>query len=344
MTDIETYPECLRRPDAGGHVQTRTNRTEARYRTRFAGMIRTLCKQKRWASADARDLATDLGQRAGLYEENSLKQYHGAIRQNLRDRWDDGSITRSEIEEIDALLRSHVPATGKKRAGQARTSAGRAKSVLPEQIAAIVSILLINPTPIRQIAAAQLEHGVNLATRPGEFLSIRQDPLGRFWVRSAKYSEANKRGLQPARVVPTDDYKSWEIAELQSIAEMIAAERANGATTQKLLRRCQRAIRLARKEVGGRSRRVAAYTVRHQARANLAAMGMAPEEVAVIMGHAGAGTAQSHYAPARRAWRGMANRTPPAVDVALVARVRPVHPSRGWGADRARTPERGPKF
>lgn len=64
----------MRRPDAGGHVQTRPNRTEARYRTRFAGMIRTLCKQ-----------------------------YHGAIRQNLRDRWDDGSIMYPQF-----LHRTHL--------------------------------------------------------------------------------------------------------------------------------------------------------------------------------------------------------------------------------------------
>ncbi|MHA6730187.1 hypothetical protein [Devosia sp. A369] len=344
MTAIETYPECLRRPDAGGYVQTRTKRTEARYRTRFAGMIRTLCKQKRWASADAHDLATDLGERAGRYEENSLKQYHGAIRQNLRDHWDAGSIAQDEIEEIDALLRAQRPAPRKKKPSQARTSACRAKSVRPEQIAAMVSILLIDPTPIRQIAAAMLEHGANLATRPGEFLTIKQDPEGRFWVRSAKYSETNRRGLQPARVVPTDDYEPAEIAELQCTADMIAAERAHGATTAKLLRRCQRAIRLARADVGGRSRKIAAYTVRHQARANLAAMAMAPEEIAVIMGHASAGTAQSHYAPARRAWRGMANRTPPAVDPVLVAMVRPAHPSRGWEVSRTKAPEPGLKF
>ena len=344
MTTIETYPECLRRPDAGGRVQTRTKRTEARYRTRFAGMIRTLCKQKRWASADAHDLATDLGERAWLYEENSLKQYHGAIRQNLRDRWDEGSIAQGEIEEIDVLLRSQQPAPRKKKPSEARTSAGRAKSVRPEQIATIVLVLLIDPTPIRQITAAMLEHGVNLATRPGEFLTIRQDPLGRFWVRSAKYSKANRRGLQPARMVPTDDYEGWELTELQGIAALIATERVNGATTQSLLRRCQRAIRLARKEVGGRSRRVVAYTVRHQARANLAAMNMSAEEVAVIMGHASAATAQSHYAPARRAWHGMANRTPPAVDAALVAKVRPAHPSRGWGVSRTKAPRPGSKF
>ncbi|MHA6691237.1 hypothetical protein [Devosia sp. A449] len=344
MTAIETYPECLRRPDAGGYIQTRTDQTEARYRTRFAGMIRTLCKQKPRMAADAHSLATDLSERAWQYAANTLKQYHATIRQNLRDRWDDGSIIPDEIEEIDALLRAQQPAPRKQKPRQARTSAGRAKSARPEQIAAIASVLLIDPTPIRQIAAAMLEHGVNLATRPGEFLTIKRDPRGRFWVRSAKYSLSNRRGLQAARTVPIDDYEPREIAELQVIADMIAAERSNGATTPKLLRRCQRAIRLARKDVGGRSRKIAAYTVRHQSRANLAAMDMTPGEIAVIMGHASAGTAQSHYAPARRAWRGMANRTPPAVDAALVAMVRPTHRSRGWDVGRANMTVPGPKF
>jgi hypothetical protein len=344
LTVTETYPECLRRPDTGGHVQTRTPETEDRYRKRFAGMIRTLCRQKRLASADAMDLAVDLGDRSTHYTANSLKQLHAAIRQHLRDRWNDGSISHEEVKDIDAVLRSHRSAAAKARPSAARTSARRAKSVKPEQIAAIVSMLLVDPTPIRQIAAGMLEHGVNLVTRPSEFLSIMQGSDSRFYVRSAKYSESNERGLQPVRLVPTDDYEPWEFTELQCIAGLIAAERANGATTQKLLRRCQSAIRLARDEVGGRSRRVTAYTVRHQGRANLAAMGLAPEEVAVVMGHASAGTAQSHYSPARRAWRGMAQRTPPVVDAALVAMVRPAHPSRGWSAERIMTSQIELKF
>jgi len=309
----------------------------SRYRTRFTGMIRTLCRTKRWISADAHDLALDLRARGSVYSENSLKQYHCAIRQNLRDRWDAASVTQQEVEDIDALLRSQTPAPRKTKVKQLRTSAGRAKSVRPEQIAAIVSVLLADPTPIRQIAAAMLEHGVNLATRPSEFLSIERD-LFSFRVRSAKYSETNRRGLQAMGILPTDDYEPGQIAELQDITEIIVAERTSGATTEKLLRRCQRAIRLARQQVGGRSRRVTAYSVRQQSRANLVAMGLNPEEVAVIMGHASSGTAQSHYAPARRAWCGIANQTAPAIDADLVARVRPARRTRGWGVERDRSP------
>lgn len=343
MTATQPYPACLSRPDAGGHIQTRTAQTETRYRKRFAGMIRTLCKQHGKTAADAMDLAIDLSERAHRYTANTLKQYHGAIRQHLRDCYDDAGITLDEIEAVDALLRAHRPAPKKEKSGKGHTSAGRAKSIQPAQISAIVAVLLRKPTPIRQIAAGMLEHGVMLLTRPGEFLTIKPDPQNRFWVRSAKYSEANRRGLQPARIVPTDDYEDSEIAELKHLSSLIYAERASGATTSKLLRRCQRAIRQARKMVGGRSRRVAPYTVRHQGRANLSAMGMAPEAVAVLMGHASAGTAQSHYSPARCGWRGMSRVTLPTVDAVLLGRVRPAHPSRGWDAGRTLEPAYQPR-
>lgn len=41
MTDTDTYPPCLRRSDAGGHIQTRTAQTEDSYRKRYDGMTKT---------------------------------------------------------------------------------------------------------------------------------------------------------------------------------------------------------------------------------------------------------------------------------------------------------------
>jgi len=329
MTD-DIYPACLRRPNAGGHVQTRTATTERRYRARFDGMIKTLCREKHWTEADARDLADDLGERAFRYTRNTLAQYHAAIRQNLRDRLDQGSITPGEVVVIDAILQAQDPVSRSNKCKLPQTSARRARSASPEQIAAIVAALLRDPTPIRQIAAGMLDYGVDLATRPSEVLTLRFDASGNLWVKSRKHSETNGRALQPVRQVPIDNLAPFEIAELRDLAALIAAERANGAKTHKLLRACQRAIRVARAEVAGRSRRITAYTARHQARANLVAMGLTPEEVAVIMGHASTATAQSHYAPARRAWKGMTGARPPVVDPDLVAMVRPIHPSRGW--------------
>lgn len=339
MTESETYPECLRRPDAGGHVQTRTTQTEKRYRKRYDGMARTLCRRHRTDAVTPFEMAADLGYRASGLSENGLKQYHAVIRQHLRDLWDERNIALTEIARIDAMLRQQtpMPKAAKVKAGH-KTSAGRAKSVQPETLSALVSELLVRPTPIRRIAAALLEYGVELATRPGEFLSMREDPIGRLWVRSAKYSETNGKGLQPARMLVVDNLDTFEIDELKEIATLLLAERAESATSTSLLRRCQHAIREARKAVGGRARRVTAYTVRHQARANMAAMGMAPEEVAVVMNHASAMTAQSHYAPARSAWRGSVNAKPPTVDPELVAKVRPGNKSRGWATQSSPAP------
>lgn len=312
-------------------MQTRQRKTEAGYRKRYTGMIRTLCRRQKVVSVNVEDLAAEVGRRASRLTPNSLKQYHAVLRQQLRDLWDQGAIAEEEVERIDAMLRMQrpMPETSKDKAGR-RTSARRAKSVRPETLSALVSELLSDPTAIRRIAAAQLEYGVVIATRPSEFLTLNVDANDRLWVTSAKYSEANRRGLQPERSVALDHLDPGDIVELREIAGLLLAERKAGATTASLLRRCQNAIRVARTEVGGRSKTVTAYTVRHQARANMAAMEMTPEEVAVMMNHASATTAQSHYAPARQGWKGLKGIAPPAVDPVLVAKVRPGNRSRGW--------------
>jgi len=340
MTDISHYPECLRRPDAGGHVQTRSTQSEHGYRERYLGMTKTLCRKLSMDVVSVADVAIDIGHRASRLKPNALKMYHACVRQHLRDRWDEDRITLEEIERIDTLMRDQVPmaktAKGKK---ENNTSAGRAKSVKPETLSALVSQLLARDTSIRRIAAALLEYGVELATRPGEFLTLREDSFGQLWVSSAKYSKINGKGLLPLRMPIVDHLEPFEIEDLKRIAALIKAERENGATTNKLLRRCQRAIREARKVVRGRSKKVTAYTVRHQARANMAAMGMTPAEVAVVMNHANADTAQSHYSPARRAWKGSEGAKPPALDPDLVAKVRPGNRTRGWTAGQSTGPK-----
>jgi hypothetical protein len=343
MTDNDTYPPCLRRTDAGGHVQTRTTQTDDGYRKRYDGMARTWCRTHGQDVVTPFDLATDLGYRASGLSENALKQYHAVMRQHLRDLWDDGAISLGLIERIDALLRQQtpLPKPTKGKAGN-KTSAGRAKSIKPEALSVLVTELLHRPTPIRQIAAAQLEHGVNLLTRPAEFLAMAETEPGLFRVPSAKYSQSNRRGLEPYRTLPTGDYSAFEHDDLRTVIVLIAQELADGATLFSIQRRCQNAIREARKALPGR-RKIVAYTARHQGRANLAAMGMPPEEVAAIMGHASATTAQSHYAPARRAWKGMADAEPPAVDPDLVANVRPGNSSRGWGVQPQEQPEPKPR-
>lgn len=54
--------------------------------------------------------ALDVGSRATTYSANTLKQYHAAIRQHLRDSWENATISVAEIERIDALLRQQTPA------------------------------------------------------------------------------------------------------------------------------------------------------------------------------------------------------------------------------------------
>jgi hypothetical protein len=334
MANIGTYPPGLCRGNARGQVQTRTAQTEQAYRDRYQGLAKAWSRRfDEWQLNPAElvlAVATDLSRRAATYEKSSLKLYHAAIRQHLRDLFDEDLISTEQIERIDGLmLRKPEPDKARQHRRSKKTSARRAKSVKPETLSVLVAVLLEHPTAIRRIAAAQLERGVELATRPAEFLAMRETTPGVFCVPSAKYSVSNERGLVPFRTLPIDDYTSADITELRDIIALIAVEFANGSTLYHIQRRCQRAIREARKALRSK-RKVTAYTTRHQARANLTAMGMTAEELAVVMGHASARTAQACYAPARQAWRGMSRLRPPTVDPELVARVRPDTRARPW--------------
>lgn len=154
MGDISHYPECLRRGDAGGQVQTRTQQSEMRYRKRYVGMARTLSRQLGVDMVTPADMAADLGHRASRLKASALKQYSACIRQHLRDLWDEEAISLAEVERIDAILRKQHPmARGTKGKAGRRTSAGRAKSVNPARLTALVGELLSRPTAIRRIAA-----------------------------------------------------------------------------------------------------------------------------------------------------------------------------------------------
>ena len=342
MTRSSDYPACLCRPDASGRVQTRSEETEQRYRARYEGMVRTYCHRHHVDVVECADLAEEAGHKSKSLSAKTLTQYHAAIRQHLRDCWDESGVDIKEVERIDALLRDQRSLV---KAGQAsaeqknRTSAGRAKSMTELELMMLVTKLLEHPTRIRQIAVGLLEHSVQLATRPSEFLSIREVSEGHFVVPSAKFSPENGRGLQPFRVVPTDDYEPADLIDLRHVIDLIELEHAEGATTASLLRRCQHAIREARKSLPGRNKKIAPYTGRQQARANLAATGAPPEDVAVVMGHASADTAQSHYSPARRAWPGAKAKPAPKVDPTLAGKVRPARPSRGWNRGNDNTPK-----
>ena len=131
MPDASSYPDCLRRGDTGGHIQTRTVQTEHRYRERYEGLARTWCRQHGQDVVTPLELATDLGYRAASFSANSLRQYHAVIRQHIRDLWDDGAIKLDEIERIDGRLRLQMPAPrNRTRRKGGKTSAGRARSML----------------------------------------------------------------------------------------------------------------------------------------------------------------------------------------------------------------------
>ena len=332
------YPACLRRSDAGGHVQTRTADTVEKYRRRIAGIARRSRLQDAGVplcpADEAAAIVREIGRRSLTLRPAALRQYHAAVRQHLRDLFDATAISSERIEELDALLCDQLRNRTAALRSQSRSRGHvRAKKLPAPVLSLLAAALLRRPTAIRQIAAGLIAFGVLLGTRPIEFLTLRETGSDEFFVTSAKFSVSNRRGLAPIRRVPTDDFDEREKALLRTVIALIGRERAAGATLESMQRRCQRAIRLARAAAATKVN-VTCYSARHQARANMCASGMSPVDVAVVLGHASDRTAQTHYASARSAWRGPP-RAPLAVDPDLAGQVR-VHP-RGW----ANTLERG---
>lgn len=325
MTVSRPYPECLRRPDRGGRVQTRSPETEDSYRIRYDGMARRLGARAQCPMASVDDVITDVVARAPRLSEQSFRQYRCAILQHLRDAWDEGKISPERVEALEARLR--LPDKADRSGSSSRashphqaTSAGRLRSVTAGWLSSVATGLFREGTDAARVAAGILEHGVRLGLRPSEWFSAHK--VGNVLrCRSGKYSVENGRALGETRDVSLQGYDADDLADLADLLAAIARVLAQAGRADLALRRIQAVLRNVRSEIGLGG--ICLYTSRQQCRANLAAAGLTREEIAVWMGHASADTAGSHYAPARKGWRSARHFKPAPVDDALLARVRP---------------------
>ena len=322
---MDTLPYLLRRPvPRTGLVQSRSPATLAAYRKRYDGMVRTL--ESRWD--DGRygpfDVAIDLVQRAPGLRRASVRQYRAAILQHLRDLWDRGAIDEDEIKTVVDMLdtaKGMTPADAR-RAASFRTSAGRRKSASRMEVLTLAADVARRRSSVAHITADMLRLGVLVGARPGELFSLFRAPDGSFWVRSAKFSIRNGRGLDTIRRLDLSLLGQDLRKRLDALMLAIRVLLAGGATADQLLRRCQALLRRVKAGHCVPSRRICLYTARQQCAANWKARGAGPAELAVWMGHASTDTATRHYARGSAGWREYMAQPLPPVDPELVAKVR----------------------
>jgi integrase len=312
------FPSCLQVADRAGKLRVRSPKTESDYRRRFAGMAVTLANKLGVPHVEVDQVIEDLRGRAPTLMKRSYYLYRATILQQLRDLYVAGAI--SDVEA--AKLVERMKPAARPVVSKTRKMSNRRRHFRPETQGALVSILSRRRSETAQNLAEMLEFGPEIGVRPCEFFGCRLE--GRtLWISSAKFSEANERGIAESRPLELLQLNDHELKELANLIERLNLElQAVGGNRTQLVRRYSALMRRTRDLVSTASRLTIGST-RHQFRANLAKAGYSREEVAAAMGHAVATTAETHYGHKSRGWSLKENRRPISVPANLVARVRP---------------------
>lgn len=320
MTNPVRFPVCLERPDFSGATLTRSAKTEAAYRKRYAGMEKTLSR-KRGEPVSVIDVIDDLRRRAPSLKANSYYLLRATVLQQLRDWFSEGTLTVEKAERlVESLTLPHAKIGV--AAPKGRTSSGRRHHIKPEGISALATMARSRKHPTFDNLAGLLEYGIKVGTRPCELMGARL--IGRkLYIVSAKVSVANQRGLAASRVIGLlSDFDDFDLNEFSQLLTRLSAELASvNGDRARLVRRYGGALRRLRHGEAWASR-VTLRTTRSQCRATLARARFTAPEIASILGHASAETGPSNYGRANKGWRLPPDYAPLAISTEMLARVR----------------------
>lgn len=323
MTGIPEFPNCLQRSDLGGATLVRTSKTEEAYRTRYAGMAKTLAR-KHDEPVSVIDVIEDLRRRAPSLKRNSYYLFRAAILQELRDWFQEGFLSDEKAQQLVGRLtpEGQIKSVGT-LAPTGRTSADRRCHVRPETLAALAVKARDHNHPTFNNLADLLEFGIKVGTRPCELIGARLEGR-KLSIVSAKVSSANGRGLAEVRDIGLlEDFDDFDLDGLRRLLTRLADELATvrGDRTR-LVRRYGDALRRLRRGLPWAAR-VTLKTTRSQCRATLARGRYSPTEIASLFGHASAETAASNYGRVNKGWHPIQGGVPLAISSNMLARVRP---------------------
>jgi hypothetical protein len=312
------FPACLRETDKSGKLRVRNTNTEEDYRKRYGGMAVTLAKKLGEPHVEIYQVIDDLRVRAPWLKKRSYYQYRAVILQSLRDLYRDGGVSDAEVESLVQRMKPTEEAlVGSKINGKSF----RRRHFSPATRGALISILGQRDNETARNLADILDFGPEIGVRPCEFFGCRLK--GRIlWVSSAKYSEANERGIAECRPIELLGFNDVELGELADLIARLNRELAAvGGDRTKIVRRYSAMMRRVRDFVPSASGLTIGST-RHQFRANLAAAGYSREEVAAAMGHAVVRTAEAHYGRKNKGWHPDKRYRPIGVPANIIACVR----------------------
>lgn len=240
-------------------------------------------------------LVDDLIARKPTITPNTFRQYKAAISYVLRT-----FVKQVPTDRLAPAINrlSSTSTAGCKRKSQ-RTSAKRAKRLQQADFDAINTHL--REWPRRSVLTLPTMQAMMVlrltGARPCELLHIAAQSIGEKAVevtlRNAKAT--NGRALGEDRIIRFSGLTNAEANALlgwRDILEGLTPKYPTGTIIKKIEKYFSRA---ARRALGARAKYPTLYSLRHQFAADAKASGLAPNEVAALMGHASDVTAQKHY-------------------------------------------------
>jgi hypothetical protein len=285
-------------------------------------MAKTLAR-KCGEPVDVVNLIEDLRKRAVSIKPNTFYQYSAVILHELRDSFEQGDLTADQAKLlVDRMTPDGGPAVIGSLAPDGRTSADRRRHIKPQTVAAIVTEASDRGRPIYDNLADLFEFGVKTGARPCELFGAKLEGR-KLILRSAKFSEANARGLKEYREIDLlDDFDEVDLDGLGRLLSRLAKELASvGGNRTRLVRRYGAALRVLLRGLPWASG-ITLRTTRSQFRANLARAGYSHAELAAALGHGSAETGPSNYGSTNKGWRPNGSK-PIGVSQEVVDKVRP---------------------
>lgn len=229
--------------------------------------------------------------RRGELRAASFRQYRAAVIWMLRQE-----VTPQADGLIDRLCKAETATRG--RYLPPRTSCAKAKSISPVDFHRLAVWLQNHGGRWDELAASWMYWSMETGLRPVEWRDATLRGYAAGWalnVQNAKHTQGRAHG------------------EHRTIHLQIDAEAAQGLQCfldavqrdyEESYQGCRLALRRATKALWPRrTRQPTLYTGRHQFSADAKSSGLAPEQIAALMGHAVTDTHQAHYGK-RRCGRG----------------------------------------
>jgi len=293
---VSFHLEAGHRTDASGAIPTRAFSTLRQHETNAARLLRDsgagLVEDE---AAQLRRVVEWFSAQHERWSRSTIAAYRAALFCLVEHAESDGRICSALSSALFATLTEKVRPRSARMAP--RTSARKAKAITEAEHRGLCSFLVNKKDPTSRLVAWLVFFGVELGLRPVEYFHASLEGAT-LRVRCAK--NTNGRGVAGFRTI---DMSSWSPRKLQAFRDFLTrlqAETRKAGDFKRMHQRLAKCLERACKSI--KIRKIALYTLRHQAISTAKKNNVKPAEIAAFAGHRSTRTATTSYAKRRAGW------------------------------------------